>query len=61
MRGALFIVIVFSLLTVCFLVVKNIESDPEEGMGQVETIQQAEEAAKQTEEALKKRIKKMNR
>jgi len=61
MRGAFLVVIVITMLIVCFLVMKNIDSGTEEGQGQIETIQKAEETAKETEDALKKKLQELNR
>ncbi len=55
MRGAFLIVIVISMLIVCFLVMKNMNSNLEPGTTKVEAIQKAEDVKKNAEEALKQR------
>ena len=56
MRGGFLIIILISLLIGCYLVVKNMNSSPEEGMTKVETIQKAKDIQKIAEDALNQKV-----
>ncbi len=61
MRGAFLVITVITMLIVGFLVMKNIGTDPVEEASQIETIQKAKDAAKETEDKLKEKINEINK
>ncbi len=57
MRGAFFIVILIAMLIVGILTIKDMKTETEEGVTREKSVEKAEEAARQVEEAMD-RIKK---
>ena len=54
MRGAFMIVIVITLLIVCFLVMKDMNSKPVDGIEKKEMIQRAEKAVERSNAAVQR-------
>ncbi len=54
MRGVLFIVVLISLLVVGVLVIKDMQSGPEEGVSKKEMVKKAEKTVDAAEEAMKR-------